>query len=696
MGTRAFYTFFEDGIDYIEYIEQGVDHEVQVLKVYHDKLVEKNITSMEIPANVTDPKTNSMYTVVAVGTPAFKNCKTLKTIKLPDTISNISTDSFENCTSLESIEIPYQVTDVWGCFRNCTSLKTVKLPSGLKFIGSDTFKGCKTLSEINIPEGVEHIDQAAFSGCISLGTGENDNGTIVIPDSVTQIYESAFWGCTGLTNIKLPKNLHQVHSYVFRDCSNLRKVEIPSGVWQIGTCAFSGCTSLGMDSDRTVVIPDTVTSVQQCAFEKCKALEWITIPSQVTEISDQTFDQCSSLREVTLPAGLTTIGSFAFSDCVSLGTIKIPQNVTNFKRGAFRRCTGLNTMEIVIPSDREWVPITVEAPERPEWDVFLELPVKRSIVFLSDKDGSRLTGKALRQAQEAYLKAGESDGNAEDGLWYGWSVGELAEPVKTYTITASATEGGSIDPLGAVSVNEGEDKSFTITPDEGKKIKAVTVDDSDVTDKLADTPARVKAGARYYTFTNVTGDHTIHAEFADDGGGTPDPGPGPTPGPDPDPEPTPDPEPGPTPGPAPAPGPDPSPDPNPSANPDSGGGDSPQESAGGTANEQAAAASAAKPQAENGKEPKTGDSTPLEIYATVAMIAGLTYLLLCFMEESRGMSEREKEVFVAAFIRWAKKGGRFRKCCAIAAIFCLLVYYHAIGKQARQNRLSREYLRQAL
>lgn len=82
----------------------------------------------------------------------------------------------------------------------------------------------------------------------------------------------------------------------------------------------------------------------------------------------------------------------------------------------------------------------------------------------------------------------------------------------------------------------------------------------------------------------------------------------------------------------------------------------------------------------DGREPKTGDPSHLEVYATIAMVAGLTWLLLWFMEEGRGMSEREKEVFVAAFIRWAKKGGLFRKCCAMAAIFCILAYYHSVGR----------------
>lgn len=97
---------------------------------------------------------------------------------------------------------------------------------------------------------------------------------------------------------------------------------------------------------------------------------------------------------------------------------------------------------------------------------------------------------------------------------------------------------------------------------------------------------------------------------------------------------------------------------------------------------QAAADEPAAPEDTQGKEPKTEDAAHVEVYATIAMIAGLAYLLLYFMEEGRGMTEREKEVFVAAFIRWAKKGGTFRKCCALAAIFCILVYYHAAGKYA--------------
>ena len=72
----------------------------------------------------------------------------------------------------------------------------------------------------------------------------------------------------------------------------------------------------------------------------------------------------------------------------------------------------------------------------------------------------------------------------------------------THTITASAGDNGAIDPSGAVPVNDGAAQSFTITPAEHYHVADVLVDGSSV------------GAVTSYTFTNVTGDHTIAASFA--------------------------------------------------------------------------------------------------------------------------------------------------------------------------------------
>ncbi len=73
----------------------------------------------------------------------------------------------------------------------------------------------------------------------------------------------------------------------------------------------------------------------------------------------------------------------------------------------------------------------------------------------------------------------------------------------THTITASVSGGhGSIDPSGAVSVNDGADQSFTMTADPGYHLSGLTVDSSPV------TPVSP------YTFSAVAIDRTIVASFS--------------------------------------------------------------------------------------------------------------------------------------------------------------------------------------
>lgn len=70
-----------------------------------------------------------------------------------------------------------------------------------------------------------------------------------------------------------------------------------------------------------------------------------------------------------------------------------------------------------------------------------------------------------------------------------------------YTITATAGEGGSITPTGAVSVKEGASQTFAIAAQEGYAIADVLVDGQSV------------GAVDSYTFENVTANHTIAALF---------------------------------------------------------------------------------------------------------------------------------------------------------------------------------------
>ena len=89
--------------------------------------------------------------------------------------------------------------------------------------------------------------------------------------------------------------------------------------------------------------------------------------------------------------------------------------------------------------------------------------------------------------------------------------------------------------------------------------------------------------------------------------------------------------------------------------------------------------------AAKGGEPQTGERTRVEIYATISMIAGFTYLLLYFKTREHGMTEEKKEELVSKLVNWARGAGGIKRILALTAIFLLLAYYHSIGKKASKN-----------
>ena len=70
-----------------------------------------------------------------------------------------------------------------------------------------------------------------------------------------------------------------------------------------------------------------------------------------------------------------------------------------------------------------------------------------------------------------------------------------------YTIKATAGTGGSISPSGSVSVREGRDQTFTITPDKGYAVSNVKIDGKSI------------GAVKSYTFENVSRTHTIEVIF---------------------------------------------------------------------------------------------------------------------------------------------------------------------------------------
>lgn len=86
-------------------------------------------------------------------------------------------------------------------------------------------------------------------------------------------------------------------------------------------------------------------------------------------------------------------------------------------------------------------------------------------------------------------------------LLYHKSNGGGSSGYSYYTIEATAGAGGSISPSGSVSVREGRDQTFTITPDKGYAVSNVKIDGKSI------------GAVKSYTFENVSRTHTIDVIF---------------------------------------------------------------------------------------------------------------------------------------------------------------------------------------
>ncbi|WP_444354900.1 leucine-rich repeat domain-containing protein [Prevotellamassilia timonensis] len=137
--------------------------------------------------------------------------------------------AFCGCRSLKSVNIPSSVTEIGDlAFRDCSSLTSVNIPSSVTSIEESTFSGCSSLTSVNIPSSVTYIGDGVFSGCSSLIN-------VNIPSSVTRIEGGAFFGCSSLTSVNIPSSVTSIGEWAFDDCRGLRSVYVyaetaPAGI----------------------------------------------------------------------------------------------------------------------------------------------------------------------------------------------------------------------------------------------------------------------------------------------------------------------------------------------------------------------------------------------------------------------------------------------------------------------------------
>ena len=312
----------------LEAIEYGAFFNCTSLKsvkgLEHVKLINQNAF-----ANCNISNDLSLDNVHAIGDYAFANNRSLKSVKLPATLSSVGAYAFMSNSSLTNFDVSDCGTVKYGpyVFMNCRSLVTIDMNTNV--IPAGAFYRCSKLQTVNIGSTVSYIGEYAFTdSAIKEFTVASGNTTykpsanksyllsadgttllLVAPAvkgsftliGVTEIGVGAFAGNSGITSVNMP-DVTVVNDYAFAECKNITKITL-------GKLAAIGKYSFFLTSITALPSLDGVDRIGDYAFSFTLITEVNIGDGKV--IGEGAFCECTELTKVVIGNDVV-IGKSAF------------------------------------------------------------------------------------------------------------------------------------------------------------------------------------------------------------------------------------------------------------------------------------------------------------------------------------------------------------------------------------------------
>ena len=467
-------------------------------------------------------------------------------INLPNSITSIGKNSFYSCKGLLSIIIPNSVTAIGDyAFQQCSAMKSITLGSGLQTIGDQGLykTGIKVINSLSavppalgqfaleynyisivyVPSSsVSLYKSAAGWQSLPISTDELVSVNNATAGALAATLTTSGYQLSSISKLKISGNLNSVDfeqiknnmplimeldlseasvtgnalpNYALYGKNILTSVKLPPSIESIGESAFSLCTDLS----EILPLPSSLKTIGYSAFSKCKSLIGdLVIPTTVTSIGDYSFDGCSGLNgKLILPPNIVTIANGAFSGCVNInGVITIPPSVTSIASSAFFNCK--NISELIL--SEYCGSIGDEAFNLCTGLTKISVKRKTPPTIFSNTFGSVNKNTCI-------LEVPSTSKSTYQAANYWKEFTNIIEKSDTVKITIQVGIGGKVKdgsndlPNNTVlNVLSGASKTFTIVPDSGYEIDAVTYNGSDVKGNLVNnqyTASAINADAAF-------------------------------------------------------------------------------------------------------------------------------------------------------------------------------------------------------
>lgn len=304
------------------------------------------ILSVEIGANVEQIDDTAFYgcdalttltfaeksKLTSIGYQAFRGCKVLDNVVLPDSLKVLGEQVFHTCSSLKSLTLNEGLLEIGGSAFAGTIIQTFRLPDSVVTMGGTLFSNNKMITDVVLGKERKDIDPFAIFGNTPPASFthwivdeenpylESVDGILYSEDRTTlysvprNLYTEQVEEGEDFTTFTIPDSVETIAPYAMTYCQNYTTIVFGANVKTVSSNAFRYANKV-----TQFQFNDSLTTIEDNAFYGCGALTSVVLPDSVISVGDYAFASCSKLESFTFGAGIQELGSFVFNNCSKLG-----------------------------------------------------------------------------------------------------------------------------------------------------------------------------------------------------------------------------------------------------------------------------------------------------------------------------------------------------------------------------------------